>query len=181
MQDMDNGCKFTKNCYNKDNCEGPMTIIHAKPIIDNKFWIVEQDGEKCATLRKDDENRFVLSNELGVKIFENKKGLLEQFGEDFFVAKIIQESTDSLPNEVHGYSTKSNPYNPMYDIKKRLPLFTKSEESKSLYCAGYYIILFNKGWTKAYCPKLITLQRYPYQGPFKTEIEMKQVLSNVSK
>jgi hypothetical protein len=29
-----------------------MTEIHAKPIIDNKFWIVEQDGEKVATLRK---------------------------------------------------------------------------------------------------------------------------------
>jgi hypothetical protein len=181
MQDMDNGCKFTKTCYNKDNCEGPMTIIHAKPIIDNKFWIVEQDGEKCATLRKDEENRFVLSNKLGIKIFENKKRIIDQFGEDFFVAKIIQESTDNLPNEVHGFSTKSTPYNPMYDIQKKLPLFTKSSDSKSLYCAGYYIILFNKGWTKAYCPKLITLQRYPYQGPFKTEFEMKQVLSNVSK
>jgi hypothetical protein len=69
----------------------------------------------------------------------------------------------------------------MYDIKKKLPLFTKSGDSKSLYCAGYYVIKFDKGWVKSFCPKLITLQRYPYQGPFKTEIEMKQVLSNVSK
>jgi hypothetical protein len=27
------------------------------------------------------------------------------------------------------------------------------------------------------CPKLITVERYDYQGPFKTELEMKQALS----
>jgi hypothetical protein len=158
-----------------------MTEIHAKPIIENKFWIVEQDGEKIATLRKDEENRFVLSNNLGIKIFSNKESLTKQFGQNFFVAKIIKEADDSEPNEVHGYSTSSVPHNAMYDIKRKLPLFTKSGDSKSLYCAGYYVIKFDKGWVKSHCPKLITLQRYPYKGPFKTELEMKQVLSNVSK
>lgn len=158
-----------------------MTEIHAKPIIENKFWIVEQDGEKIATLRKDEENRFVLSNNLGIKIFSNKESLTKQFGQNFFVAKIIKEANNSEPNEVHGYSTSTTPHNAMYDIKRKLPLFTKSEDSKSLYCAGYYVIKFDKGWVKSHCPKLITLQRYPYKGPFKTELEMKQVLSNVSK
>jgi hypothetical protein len=69
----------------------------------------------------------------------------------------------------------------MYDVKKKLPLFTKSKKSKSLYCAGYYTIRFAKGWVKSFCPKLITLQRYDYKGPFTTELEMRQVLSNVSK
>jgi hypothetical protein len=158
-----------------------MTEIHAKPIIDNKFWIVEQDGAKVATLRKDEENRFVMSNELGTKIFKTKKDITNQFGKDFFVAKIIKESNDNQPNEVHGFSTSSAPQNSMYDIKRKLPLFTKSEDSKSLYCAGYYVIRFDKGWVKSFCPKLITLQRYEFNGPFKTEFEMKQVLSNVSK
>ena len=158
-----------------------MTEIHAKPIIDNKFWIVEKDGEKFATLRKDDDNRFVLSNESGIKIYNTKTDITKQFGKDFFVAKIIKEADDSLPNEVHGYSTSSVPHNAMFDIKRKLPLFTKSSDSKSLYCAGYYVIKFDKGWVKSFCPKAITLQRYEYRGPFKTELEMKQVLSNVSK
>lgn len=158
-----------------------MTEIHAKPIIDNKFWIVEQDGEKIATLRKDEENRFVMSNELGIKIYENKKSLTDQFGADFFVVKIVKESDDAKPNEVHGFATSAEPHNPLYDIKRKLPLFTKSLDSKSLYCAGYYIIKFDKGWVKSFCPKLITLQRYEFKGPYKTELEMKQVLSNVSK
>jgi hypothetical protein len=158
-----------------------MTDLHAKPIIENKFWIVEKDGEKFATLRKNEDNRFVLSNEEGIKIYDTKESLTRQFGKDFFVAKIVKEADNALPNEVHGYATSVAPHNAMFDIQRKLPLFTKSSDSKSLYCAGYYVIRFEKGWVKSFCPKLITLQRYEYKGPFKTEIEMKQVLSNVSK
>jgi hypothetical protein len=155
--------------------------IHAKAIIDDKFWIVEKGGAKFATLRKDEENRFVMSNEAGIRIFQNKESITEQYGKDFFVAKIIREADDSEPNEVHSYPSSTTPHNAMYDIRKKLPLFTKSEDSKSLYCAGYYVIRFDKGWVKSFCPKLITLQRYEFKGPFKTELEMKQVLGNVSK
>ena len=158
-----------------------MTLIQAKPIIDNKFWIVENDGVKVATLRKNEENKFILSNEQGIKVFETKKSITEQFGNDFFVAKIIKEADNSNPKEVHGYATSTSPHNAMYDIQKKLPLFTKSKDSKSLYCAGYYVIRFDKGWVKSFCPKLITLQRYDYKGPFKTDVEMKQVLSSVNK
>jgi hypothetical protein len=72
--------------------ENTMTELHAKPIIEGKFWIVEQDGEKFGTLRKNDDNRFVLSNALGVKIYETKIELTREFGKDFFVAKIIKEA-----------------------------------------------------------------------------------------
>jgi hypothetical protein len=158
-----------------------MTELIAKPIIPNKFWIVEKDGNKFATLRKNEDNRFVLSNELGVKIYPNKESLTKQFGKDFFIAKIVKEANDAKENEVHGFDTSTTPHNAMFDIQRKLPLFTKSSDSKSLYCAGYYVIRFDKGWVKSFCPKLITLQRYEYKGPFKTEIEMRQVLSNVSK
>lgn len=158
-----------------------MTEIHAKPIIENKFWIIEENGEKIATLRKNEDDRFVMSNEDGVKVYDNKESLTKQFGKNFFIAKIVKEAENAEPNEVHGYTTSTTPHNAMFDIKRKLPLFTKSSDSKSLYCAGYYVIRFDKGWVKSHCPKLITLQRYSYQGPFKTEIEMKQVLSNVSK
>lgn len=161
-----------------------MTVInelHAKPIIDNKFWIVEKNGIRFATLRKDDEDRFVMSNEKGFEIYDSQESITDKYGKDFFTVKIVKESLDALPNEVHGFPTSTFPHNTMYDVRKKLPLFTKSEDSKSVYCAGYYVIKFDKGWVKSFCPKLITLQRYEFQGPFKTEIEMKQVLSNVNK
>lgn len=158
-----------------------MNELQAKPVIPEKFWIVELDGEKFATPRREDDDRFIMSNKTGVKVYDTKQSLMKQFGNDFFVARIIREADGSDPQEVHGFSSSTVPHNAMFDIKRKLPLFTKSEDSKSLYCAGYYIIRFEKGWVKSHCPKLITLQRYPYQGPFKTELEMKQVLSNASK
>jgi hypothetical protein len=157
-----------------------MTFIQAKPIIDDKFWIVEEEGVKIGTLRKN-EDKFVFSNETGIRVFDNKKSITEQFGKDFFVAKIIKEAANANPQEVHGFASSTSPHNAMYDIQKKLPLFTKSGDSKSLYCAGYYIIRFEKGWVKSFCPKLITLQRYEYKGPFKTDIEMKTMLSNANR
>lgn len=157
-----------------------MTEIHAKPIIDGKFWIVEQDGEKIATLRKKENNKFVLSNVNGEVFFNKKEELTKQFGSDFFLKSTKVKVTKSAANECHGYPTSSLPYNAMYDVRRKLPLFTKSNTSKSLFCAGYYIIKFNKLWLKSHCPKLITLERYEYQGPFKTELEMKTILAKAN-
>jgi len=155
-----------------------MTEIHAKPIVDGKFWIVEKSGEKIATLHKKENNKFILSSTTGEVMFNKKDDLTKQFGKDFFLTKpkVKIQTVDSY--ECHGYPTLCKPYNAMYDVRRKLPLFTKSNASKSLYCAGYYIIKFNKGWVKSFCPKAITVERYPFKGPFKSELEMKMVLSN---
>jgi hypothetical protein len=111
-------------------------------------------------------------------MFNKKQDLTKQFGDDFFLTSSKVKVTDLDINECHGYPTSCNPYNEMYDVRRRLPLFTKSNASKSLYCAGYYTIKFDKGWVKSFCPKAITIERYPYKGPFKSELEMKTVLAN---
>lgn len=156
-----------------------MTDIHAKPIVEGKFWIVEQDGEKVATLQKKENNKFILSNHDGEVMFNKKEDLTREFGPDFFLnSKKIKVSNSNDTKEVHGYPSSSRPYNSMFDVRRKLPLFTKSKQSKSIYCAGYYIIKFDKGWVKSFCPKLITIERYDHKGPFKCELEMKEVLSN---
>jgi hypothetical protein len=155
-----------------------MTEIHAKPIVDGKFWIVEQDGNKIATLHKKENNKFVLSSTNGEVMFNKKQDLTKQFGVDFFLTSAKVKVTQAEPDEVHGFPAMCKPYNSMYDVRRKLPLFTKSNQSKSLYCAGYYTIKFDKGWVKSFCPKLITIERYESKGPFKTEFEMKQVLAN---
>jgi hypothetical protein len=154
-----------------------MNEIHAKPIVDGKFWIVEQDGEKVAMLHKRENNKFILSNTNGEVIFNKKDDLTKEFGPGFFLKNAKVKVSAAEPNECHGYATSVKPYNSMYDVRKKLPLFTKSNASKSLFCAGYYIIKFNKLWLKSFCPKLITLERYDFKGPFKTELEMKNALS----
>lgn len=148
----------------------------AKEVLNGKFWIVEDAGVRVGTLSFNDE-QYILSDKSGTH-FYNEKQLKKHLGKDVSWAKL--DIKETKPKEVHSYPTSSEPYNSMYDVKRKLPLFTKSEKSKSLYCAGYYIIRFDKGWVKSFCPKLITVERYETRGPFKTEIEMRQELSNVN-
>ena len=154
--------------------------IKAKPIVDGKFWIVEDNGTRIGTLHKKENNKFVLSSNDGNTHFSKKDELIKAFGKDFFEDKIKTTiSNQPETRDIHGYPTSCYPYNAIFNVQKKLPLFTKSSASKSLYCAGYYIIRFEKGWVKSFCPKLITIERYENRGPFKSELEMKQALSNV--
>jgi hypothetical protein len=152
--------------------------VKAKPILDGKFWILEDQGNRVGTLRIDENNKYIVSNARGVSSFNSRGSLTKTFGKDFFEAKASISAAISN-RDINGYPTSTDPFNTMYDVKRNLPLFTKSEKSKSLYCAGYYIIKFDKGWVKSFCPKLITVERYTYNGPYKTEIEMRQELSRV--
>lgn len=155
-----------------------MTDLYAKPIVDGKFWIVEDHGNKIGVIKVTEQKKYVFSSRDKITTFDTKKKIVEQFGKDFFQKKAHITLSEVDPLEVYGYATSSTPHNSVLDIKRNLPLFTKSEKSKSKYCAGYYIIKFEKGWVKSFCPKMITIERYPYEGPFKTKIEMKQRLSH---
>lgn len=154
-------------------------MIKAKEILKNKFWLVENDGQKLGTISTT-EDQFVYSCHTGSQFFPKIENFKKIVG-----AEVVWSNADSVAKttdlEVHGYPTSSEPFNSVLDVKNKLPLFTKSDKSKSLYCAGYYIIRFNKGWVKSFCPKLVTLERYDFKGPFKTEIEMRTELSNANK
>jgi hypothetical protein len=151
--------------------------ITAKEVLNGKFWIVENSGTRVGTLSLT-EDQYMLSDAEGTKFF-NKKQLKSKLGEEPIWEKL--EITETVVKEVHGYPSSCAPHNSMFDVRRKLPLFTKSAKSKSLYAAGFYIIEFEKGWVKSFCPKLITLERYNYKGPFKLELEMRQELSNVNK
>jgi len=148
--------------------------------VPNKFWIVQNHGRKVGTLQKNKDG-FILVTQQDKIHFENVDKVYDAFGKDFFEATVTKKIKDSKVLEVYNFPTSTPAYNPLFDVQNNLPLYSKSKKSKSLYCAGYYTIKFAKGWVKSFCPKLITLQRYEYKGPFKTELEMRQVLSNVSK
>lgn len=153
--------------------------VSAKPMLQDKFWIVQDGGIRVGTLSKDDD-KFILNEKGNVSFFENEEQLTKKFGINFLTAKITP-SGDSDNLMVHDYPTKTKPFNIMYDISRKLPLFTKSEKSTTLFCAGYYLIRFNVNWLKGFCPKLVTIEENEYLGPFKNEEEMKEALSNVNR
>ena len=154
--------------------------LEAKQLVPNKFWIVQNYGQKVGTLQKNKEGYILVTPKDKIH-FENVEKVYDAFGHDFFECAVKKNTKDSKVMEAHGYPTSTQSFNPLLDVQNNLPLYSKSRKSKSLYCAGYYTIRFAKGWVKSFCPKLITLQRYDYKGPFTTELEMRQVLSNVSK
>jgi len=154
--------------------------LEAKQLVPNKFWIVQNYGQKVGTLQKNKEG-YILVTRKDKMYFETVEKVYDAFGKDFFEYTATKKTKHSKVMEVHGFPTSTQAWNPLLDVQNNLPLYSKSRKSKSLYCAGYYTIRFAKGWVKSFCPKLITLQRYDYKGPFTTELEMRQVLSNVSK
>jgi hypothetical protein len=150
-----------------------MTITHAKPLIPNKEWIIENDGRKLGTLSKEKSGYVFFSN--GTKIeFHNLKEV-EQAMEIHIVPPASVKA--SKTKDVYGYETKTIPHNPLYDVQRKLPIYTKSLKSTSRHCAGHYVIKFPKGWVKSHCPKLITLERYQYKGPFHSDQEARKELA----
>lgn len=151
--------------------------LKAKPVLKDRFWIVENDDERIGTLSYNDE-RYMFSSTGETCFFDNARQMKKKFGVDIIWTDLSQaDATQTNENYiVHGFPASVMPYNTMYDVKRKLPLFTKSNKSKSAYCAGYYIIRFEKGWVKSFCPKLITIERYESKGPFKTELEMREEL-----
>jgi hypothetical protein len=150
--------------------------LKAKPVLKDKFWIIENDEQRIGIMSWN-EDRYMFSNKVETCFFDSKQDMKQRFGADIVWTDL------SVPKEVtqqdfivYGFPTSVSPYNTMFDVKRKLPLFTKSNKSKSAYCAGYYIIEFEKGWVKSFCPKLITIERYNFKGPFKSEMEMRSEL-----
>lgn len=149
----------------------------AKTLIPNKEWLLKRNGSKIGSLVKDKKGYNFLQKGTIVPL-KNFKDLKENPDIQFENNSQVTEK-QSAQSFIYDYPCSSVPFNPVYNVKNRLPLFSKSEKSKSQYCAGHYVIQFRKGWVKSFCPKLITLERYPYYGPFKTEQEMKTFLSKM--
>ena len=171
--------------------------VRAKTLVKDKFWIVEQNGQKLGTLqKKEDDGWIFLSKQDKRQVYHTQESLFTKFGFNIFennrpVPKEIEEEEKSVNKwdvkqaenfEVHGYPCSQKPYNPLWNVQKGLPLYTKTPKSKSMFCAGYYIVKFETvNWRKAYCPKIITLQRYPYKGPIKSKTEMVAQLNEALK
>ena len=166
--------------------------VRAKTLVKDKFWIVEQNGQKLGTLQKQADNGWIfLSKQDNKEVFHTQESLFTKFGfgifdtdntksEDVSVDKWDVKQAEQFG--VHGYPCSQKPYNPLWDVQKGLPLYTKTPNSKSMFCAGYYIVKFETvNWRKAYCPKIITLQRYKYKGPIKSKTEMVAQLNDALK
>lgn len=147
--------------------------------ISDVAWLVHQKGEKLGILNKDVQEHYVYINGRDTVLFNNENEVVEHFGNiTLFEEKIDKPSAISDGFFIKGYEVDyPNPFaldenHP--DYRDDIPLYTKIEDSKVYYAAGYYCINFGKGWKHAHGPKLSTLLTYGFEGPFRTSIEVKQ-------
>jgi hypothetical protein len=152
----------------------------AKVLIPDREWIIKDGNDKIASISKVKKGYLVLHK--GVSIpFKDLSEIKSAIGIAFFEESIKNKKREEVaPYSIYGFPCKSKPYEPLYNVQKKLPLYTKRAKSKSQHCAGHYIIKFRKGWVKSFSPKLITLERYPFQGPWKTEEESRQALKKAN-
>lgn len=157
--------------------------VKLKTIVKNNFWILEEDGTKVGTVNKKDEENFqLLSTNQNRPVTMTLDDIITKWGKDCFKepVKVDVERSITTAGEVFllfGYPCASKPTNEMYDVQRKLPLYTKNNKSNSIHSAGYYIVQYpSNGWSRGFCPKLVTLERYPYKGPFKTKQDMSLAL-----
>ena len=149
----------------------------AKPVLEDKFWILEDNGQKVGTIRSN-ENGVTLQVGSENQTFKALEELTQKISVSFSGKELV--TSEKKEYLVHDFPCKTKPYNGIYDLKRKLPLYTKTEASQSFFTAGYYCIEFENGWVPAYCPKLITLGRNNYLGPFKTRLEMQETLRHTN-
>ena len=152
-----------------------MTELIAKPVVKNKMWIVENGGIKVGNIMAVEEGGVVYIHNDQREMFPSIKLLSKEYNIEFVKAEKPKRVKQDV-YEVYGFPTNSAPNNEVLDVQRYLPIYTKGTKSKSFFCAGYYIIKFSSTWVRAYCPKLITLNRYEYQGPFKTQERMVEAM-----
>lgn len=150
-------------------------MMIAKTVMPDKFWILEdQSGIKKGTLRATEAGINALVDGVPAHYPDWNSCIRELDLVDLIERK--QPPAEEEVHEVNGFPANCQPFNAVWDMKKKLPLFTKGEKSHSQHAAGYYIIKFEHGWVSSFCPKVGTLTANEWQGPFKTKIEMRERL-----
>lgn len=146
-------------------------MLQAKPVIPNQYWILRDDAGKVGNIEATADGVQVKINNQ-VQVFKNI-GILKQKVKIAFEPAPRVKTAPKISHEVSGYHTTGRPHNAIFDVKHQVPLWTKEPRSKSWYAAGWYAVRHGRRWQTVECPKLITLERYEYRGPFHTEQEAK--------
>jgi len=145
-----------------------MSELVAKTIVKDQLWVITDGNKKVGNVVAD-------QNGYDVKIH----GSSVHFSTTEDIKKNYKVSFE--PNKTHhtntmrpypDFPTTNKVYNSIIDIKRKLHLYTKTAKSKCYHAAGWFLVNHNGTEQVIFCPKYIFLQRYSYQGPFKTREEI---------
>ena len=144
-------------------------MIVAKPVVPDQYWILRDGDVKIGNIQAEPDGYAVKIHD-HVQRFKNIPTIKRKVAIDF--QKAAQRAQPKDPhNEIYGYPTTHPPFNAIYDVRHQVPLWTRESRSKSWLAAGWYRVRQGRAWTVVECPKLIMLERYQFQGPYRTQQE----------
>lgn len=138
-------------------------MIEAKPVIKDQYWILRDGNKKIGNIQAGPQGYSVRINDQ-VSVVDNLSRI-NRFAKIFFEQPTGNSKKND--NKIYGFEPGCRAYNAMYDVRRQLALFTKTRTSKSWFAAGWFRICQHGAWTIQKNPKLITLQRYQFEGPFR--------------
>ena len=154
--------------------------------ISDVAWLVHQGPSKLGILNKDVQEHYTYITGKELVKFEDKDAVVEHFGNLNLFSEVVTVPTQTSEKVfIKGFEVEHD--DPIIidathpDYRDDLPVYAKVAGKGIYYAAGYYCIHFEKGWKKSRGPKLATLLKYGYEGPFKTELEMRQRLKVLNK
>ena len=145
-----------------------MTLI-ALPVVDKQYWILKENDRKVGNVEACAGGYQVKINNQ-IAQFKTIK-LAARDANIVFEPAIKITRPKTTVDHVHGYPVSGRVYNPIWNVAQQLPVYTKTNKSKSWFAAGWYNVRKGRTWKTVLAPKLIVLQRYAYQGPYYTEQE----------
>lgn len=157
-------------------------MIKLKPITQNS-WILVVDDTNIGIIKKDSSGYQLLSKDNKIS-FADQNDINSFFEQDIFGSVVVTTPTITSEREVEhfvkGYPIKyKTPTDVCVDPLSNLPVFKKRSDSDIFLCAGHYCLKGATGWRGAFCPKLSTVQKNDYRGPFRSDLEMKQILNKI--
>jgi len=151
-----------------------MTLT-AKPIVKDQYWVVTDGDKKVGNVIAEGSGFNVKLNGTNVH-YKNTSDLKRKTKIEF---QTLKSNKTKIQLPFATYPTTAKVYNSMFDVKRKLHLYTKTQKSKCYYAAGYYVMNQNGQNQVIFCPKYIFIQRYPYIGPYKSETEANAMINNL--
>jgi len=151
-----------------------MTELIAKPIIKDQYWVVTDGERKVGNVQANNAGYEVILNGSTLQ-FNNTKDIQKKTKISF---QPMKSNKTKVEMPYPDYPTTSKTYNNIFDVKRKLHIFTKTKKSKCYHVAGWFVINQNGQNQAIFCPKYIFIQRYEYVGPFKSETEANNYINS---
>lgn len=150
----------------RDSAESQTDTIVAKPVLDKQFWILHDRNQKIGNIQAVNGG-YQLTMHNNTVNFATLPVLKQHVNVDFLPA--TRSAQRRYAENIYGYCTNGRAYNALWNVKLRLPMFTRTNKSRSWFAAGWYALRQQNHWQVLDTPKVILLQRYEFKGPFFTQ------------